>query len=110
MLSACVVVGPGPGGRPPVADRPTFAEGSWGDAGGVATATLSNGSFVSVANDTGNRVAEGNYRYVSQGNIEISYYSLLQQKQIRANCSNGGTGTLLCTNDSGQQFQLYRRA
>lgn len=111
MVSGCVVDGPppsAPGGG--VGVRPNFADGTWGDAGGVATATLTNGQFVSVANDTGNRVAEGSYVYTGANSLSLNYFSTLRQTTIRANCLLANQTTLNCTNDAGQQFQLFRRS
>lgn len=112
LLSGCVIDAPPPGGAGGggAVARPGFADGSWGDASGVATATLTNGSFVSVANDTGNRVAEGSYVYTGTNSLSLNYYSLLRQTTIRANCLLANQTTLNCTNDTGQQFQLFRRS
>jgi hypothetical protein len=107
-LAGCVIEGPGPRNNPRVS-APTGFEGSWGDTGGVATATLRNGTFVSVANDTGNRVAEGSYRQVDSRMIELNYTSLLRNAQVRANCILATQNQLNCTNDAGQQFSLLRR-
>ncbi len=110
-LSGCVIDGPPPGGAGGnVASRPAFADGSWADASGVATATLTSGSFVSTANDTGNRLAEGSYVYTGSNSLSLNYFSLVRQSTIRANCILANASTLNCTNDGGQQFQLFRRA
>lgn len=114
-LSGCVAVGPGPGG-PGVDPRLRVVEGLWGDAGGVATASLTNGRFVNVANDTGNRVAEGTYSYTGRDpvtgrdTIALDFFSVVRETRIRANCILDTMTTLNCTNDSGQQFQLIRRS
>lgn len=107
-LAGCVIEGPAPS-RPTVAAAPSGFEGSWGDTGGVATSTLRNGQFVSTANDTGTRVAQGAYTQVNQTMIELNYTSLLRQTQVRANCALATANQLNCTNDSGQQFSLIRR-
>ena len=108
LLSGCVTGGaPGFGG--PQARAPAI-DGTWGDTGGVATSSLVNGRFVSIANDTGNRVAEGTYVYTGENSISLDFFSLLRQTRTRANCVLASQNTLNCTNDSGQQFQLFRRA
>jgi hypothetical protein len=109
LLSGCVIMdGPAPGGR--IASRSGPAEGNWGDTGGVATSSFMNGSFVTVANDTGNRLAEGSYRYVDSSNVEINFTSLVRQQQVRTNCLIITPSQMNCTSDSGSQFTLYRRA
>ncbi|WP_306118742.1 MULTISPECIES: hypothetical protein [unclassified Roseitalea] len=114
-LSGCVALTPPPGGGG-TDGRLRAVEGTWTDASGVATASLVNGRFVNVANDTGNRVAEGTYTYAGrdpvtgQPSITLSFFSLLRETRIRANCVLQNPNTLNCTNDSGQQFQLLRRS
>lgn len=109
-LAGCVIEAPNTrfGGGRTMAPQTGF-EGNWGDTGGVATSTLRAGSFVSVANDTGNRVAEGSYRQIDSRMIELNYTSLLRNTQVRANCILATQNQLNCTNDGGQQFSLIRR-
>ena len=109
MLGGCVIA-TAPGGGGPSANLAGAADGTWGDAGGVATSSLANGRFVSVANDTGNRVAEGTYVYTSRDSIALDFFSLLRQTRTQANCVLASANTLNCTNDTGQQFQLFRRS
>ncbi|MGB7431264.1 MAG: hypothetical protein WA921_02200 [Ahrensia sp.] len=109
-LAGCVIEGPGPNTRPSTPPPQTGFEGTWGDTGGVATSTLTGGQFISTANDTGTRVAEGSYTRVNPTMIELNYTSLLRQVQVRANCILATTNQLNCTNDAGQQFSLIRRS
>lgn len=106
-LGGCVIDDPGPGGGRFV--RSGAAEGNWADTGGVATSSFNGGVFVTVANDTGNRLAEGTYRYVGANNVEINFTSLVRGQQVRANCLIIGSSQMNCTNDSGSQFSLVRR-
>ena len=109
-LAGCTIPAPGIGGgiaTPVVRAGPL--DGSWGDAAGIASASLISGRFVSVANDTGNRVAEGTYTYTSRRSIALDYFSLLRETRIRANCVLADAVTLNCTDDGGQRFQLIRR-
>lgn len=108
-VAGCTIAAPGGGGIARAPANSGALDGAWGDTGGVATASLTNGRFVSVANDTGNRVAEGTYVYTSGQSIALDYFSLLRQTRIRANCVLANPATLNCTNDGGQQFQLVRR-
>jgi hypothetical protein len=106
VLSGCVVAGPS--APPPRPAGPTFAEGNW-NQGTLASYVFGNGSFVGTAADTGNKVADGNYRYISNNTIQISSYSSVQQKTIVANCLLvAGGSTMNCTNDSGLNFSLTR--
>lgn len=85
-------------------------DGQWMDAQGVAVSTFSNGQFVSVATDTGQRVSEGSYRFRDGRNIEISMTSLVRQTQLSVNCTLVAANQLNCTNSQGQNFVLTRRA
>ena len=113
-LTGCVAMGPASGG---FASDPRLraVEGTWGDTGGVATASLITGRFVNVANDTGNRVAEGTYAYTGQDpvtgrdTISLDFFSLVRETRVRANCILDTPTTLNCTNDGGQRFQLVRQ-
>lgn len=109
-LAGCTIAAPGGGGSARAPANVGVIDGTWGDTGGVATASLTSGRFVSVANDTGNRVAEGTYVYTSRESVALDYFSLLRQTRIRANCILANPTTLNCTNDGGQQFQLIRNA
>lgn len=110
LLAGCVIVDTPRGGGGASASFAGAADGTWADAGGVATSSLTNGRFVSVANDTGNRVAEGTYVYTGRDSIALDFFSLLRESRTRANCVLASANTLNCTNDSGQQFQLFRRS
>jgi hypothetical protein len=107
-LGGCVIDVPATGTRLP--SRSGAAEGNWGDTSGIATSTFSNGSFVTFANDTGNRLAEGSYRYVDAQNVEINFTSLVRQQRIRTNCLLISQAQMNCTSDSGSQFTLTRRS
>ncbi|WP_421857248.1 hypothetical protein [Oricola sp.] len=105
-LGGCVIDAPGSGGR--FGTYSGAAEGNWADSSGVATSRFNNGSFVTFANDTGNRLAEGTYRYNDARNIEINMRSLVRQTRIRTNCLIIGSRQMNCTSDSGAQFTLTR--
>ena len=105
-LGGCVMDGPGGYGY---TTRAGGVEGNWSDTSGVATSNFSGGLFVTVANDTGNRLAEGNYRYINGTTVEINYTSLVRHQQVRANCLLVNPSQMNCTNDAGSQFTLVRR-
>ena len=106
-LGGCVMDAPGPGYN--YSARSGAVEGNWSDTGGVATSSFTNGVFTTFANDTGNRLAEGSYRYVDARTIEINFTSLVRQQQVRANCIVVNPSQMNCTNDAGSQFTLVRR-
>lgn len=92
-----------------VAPRQTGVEGEWLDSQGVAVSTFAGGTFVTTATDTGNKLAEGNYRYQDQRTVEINMTSLIRQTQATVACSMVTTDQLNCTNSTGQRFTLTRR-
>uniref|UniRef100_UPI00339D749E hypothetical protein n=1 Tax=Aquibium sp. A9E412 TaxID=2976767 RepID=UPI00339D749E len=99
----------GPSGPRAVAPQ-GGVEGEWVDAQGVAVSRFSGGGFETVALDTGNRLAEGSYRYRDRRTVEISMTSLIRQTQLSVNCALVAPTQLNCTNSEGQQFVLTRRA
>lgn len=108
-LAGCVMDGPPPGYGYGYANRGGGVEGNWSDTGGVATSSFNNGVFVTVANDTGNELSRGGYRYIDDRNVEINFTSLVRNQQVRANCLLVNQSQMNCTNDAGSQFTLVRR-
>jgi len=108
-LGGCVVDGPGPGYGYGYTSRGAGVEGNWSDTGGVATSSFNNGVFSTVANDTGNALSRGSYRYIDDSNVEINFTSLVRNQQVRANCLLINPSQMNCTNDAGSQFTLVRR-
>lgn len=110
LLAGCVIDAPAPGARFTPRTTTGAAEGNWGDTGGVATSTFRNGTFTSYANDTGNPLAQGSYRYVDSRTIEVNFTSLVRQQQVRTNCLLVNNTQMNCTSNTGSQFTLVRRA
>lgn len=108
MLSGCIATGPNFRGGGTAPRTPSFAEGNW-QQGALASYIFGNGSFVGTATDTGNKVADGTYRYINANTIQISSFSAVQQKTIVANCLLVGSNIMNCTADSGSTFSLSRR-
>ncbi len=77
---------------------------------GVALSRFRNGAFETIANDTGNRLAEGSYRHRDASNVEISVTSLIRQTTTAVNCSMVTPTQLNCTGAAGNQFTLVRRS
>lgn len=107
MLSGCIATGPSFRSGPTPQRAPSFAEGNW-QQGALASYVFGNGSFVGTAADTGNKVADGTYRYINANTIQISSFSAVQQKTIVANCLLINGSTMNCTSDSGATFSLTR--
>ncbi|MEK1854459.1 MAG: hypothetical protein AAAC48_21985 [Phyllobacterium sp.] len=99
------------GGGPAQVSRPSDAvQGQWFDTSGVAFSNFNNGVFETRANDTKEKLAEGNYRFASANLIEIDLRSLARGTQSKVNCALVSAGQLNCTSSSGQQFSLTRRS
>ena len=109
ILSGCMSGGVQEGG-PSQVTRPTDAvQGQWFDTSGVAFSNFNGGVFETRANDTKEKLAEGNYRFASANLIEINLRSLVQGTQSKVNCALVNPSQLNCTSDSGAQFTLSRR-
>lgn len=106
-LSACT--GGGYSYRPPVAARPSSAEGSWVDANGVAVSTLNAGIFESVAVDTGQKLSDGSYTYRDASTIDLTINSIIRGTTTNATCFLATPSQLNCTNSEGIQFVLLRK-
>ncbi|MGE0500448.1 MAG: hypothetical protein AB7I79_02200 [Rhizobiaceae bacterium] len=108
FLAGCMGGGGGQS-LPPVSAAPTGVEGEWLSSDGVAMSRFNGGVFETVATDTGNKLAEGSYRYVDQRTVEITVISLIRQTTTAVNCALASTTQLNCTQSTGQQFILMRR-
>ena len=111
LLTLAGCMGGGGGGyQPPVVTTPQGGvEGEWMSADGVAISRFSGGVFETVATDTGNKLADGSYRYVDQRTVEITVMSLIRQTTSAVNCALATPTQLNCTASGGQQFILTRR-
>ncbi|MBZ9655841.1 hypothetical protein K9U38_13895 [Phyllobacterium sp. 2063] len=98
------------GGSAQVSKPSDSVQGQWFDTSGVAFSNFNNGVFETRANDTKEKLAEGNYRFASANLIEIDLRSLARGTQSKVNCALVSTGQLNCTSSSGQQFSLTRRS
>lgn len=97
----------------PYGNYPTFrgmsgVEGEWIGTDRVAVSEFNRGSFTSHATDTGNLLAQGNYRYVDDRDIEVTFTSLIRKQTIQANCALVAPDQMNCTSSSGAKFQLMR--
>lgn len=108
-LAGCMS-GPTSDGSAQVSKPSDGVQGQWFDTSGVAFSNFNNGVFETRANDTKEKLAEGNYRFASANLIEIDLRSLARGTQSKVNCALVSTGQLNCTSSSGQQFSLTRRS
>lgn len=107
LLSACASSnGPGVG---PVTVAPAGVEGEWLSADGVAVSRFSGGVFETVATDTGNKLADGNYVHLDTKTVQITVVSLIRQTTSTVNCALATSTQLNCTSSTGQQFILTRK-
>lgn len=107
MLAGCTMTGPV---GPPRISQPAGVDGEWIGTDGVAISNFSGGQFRSTATDTGQLLATGSYRYVSQSLIEITINSVIRNTTSKANCAVATSRQLNCTSATGAQFVLVRRA
>lgn len=106
-LSACQTQGP-VGGNVPVVNRTQSGiDGNWVDANGI-TSSFNSGIFVTRTTDTNEKLAEGNYRHLSQQLVEIDMRSLVRGTTSKVNCALVSTNQLNCTSSAGSQFSLQR--
>ena len=101
-LAGCMSAGPIGG---PIVSKPSGVEGEWMSTDGVAISRFAGG----VATDTGNKLADGNYRYADNRTVEITVISLIRQTTTNVNCALANPSQLNCTSSTGQQFVLTRR-
>lgn len=90
--------------------RPAGIDGDWVGTDGVAVSSFVGGTFTSRATDTGQVLAQGNYSYRDQQNIDISFRSLIRNTTVNAACIVVSPSQMNCTSSSGAQFTLVRRA
>jgi hypothetical protein len=107
ILAGCVAAGPGGG---PGANASSPFEGEWMSTDGVAISRFSGGVFETIATDTGNKLADGNYHLVDARTAAITVRSLIRQTTSNVNCALAAPTQLNCTSSTGQQFVLTRRA
>lgn len=105
LVAGCVA-GPQMGGRPALSG----VEGEWVGTDGIAISSFSAGQFRSTATDTGRVLSTGSYRYLDNRMIEVTINSVIRQSTSRANCALVDYRQLNCTNETGAQFTLVRRA
>ena len=98
--------GPGAGTPPPSSGF----NGDWMSTDGVAISRFDNGRFETLATDTGNKLAEGNYTQTGPTSVSISVTSLIRQTTTQVNCAMVSQTQLNCTSSAGAQFSLVRRA
>lgn len=101
--------GSGMASLPPSAGSSPF-EGDWISTDGVAVSRFTNGFFETLATDTGNKLAEGNYNQLDNSTVTISVTSLIRQTTTQVNCALVTSTQLNCTSSTGQQFSLTKRS
>lgn len=114
-LAGCTFDGPRYGGgygSGPVARAPSNAVvGSWSTGDGVATTRFNpGGTFEVFANDTGSKLAEGTYRFVSSNDVQLNGFSLLRQQPVNNNCRLVSSNQLNCTSAEQITSVMVRRA
>lgn len=111
-LAGCQGVGGPPGSGGPIAGTPPPSsgfDGEWVSTDGVALSRFRSGYFETLATDTGNKLAEGNYTQTGPTSVSISVTSLIRQTTTQVNCAMVTQTQLNCTSSAGSQFSLVRR-
>lgn len=112
-LAGCQAVnGPPPRSGGPIASAPppsSHFDGDWVSTDGVAISRFTHGRFETLATDTGNKLAEGNYTQTGPSAVSISVTSLIRQTTTQVNCAMVTQTQLNCTSSAGAQFSLVRR-
>ena len=110
MISLAGCMSGGPSSPPSMAQPASGVEGNWISTDGVAVSRFSGGVFTTTALDTGNKLADGSYRMAGASTVEITVTSLIRNTTTNVNCALVTQNQLNCTNTTGQQFVLTRRA
>lgn len=92
-----------------IAVQPAGVDGDWISTDGIAISRFRGGRFETVATDTGNKLAEGSYRYADARTVEISLRSLIRQTVTNVDCTLATRTQLNCTSSEGNRFVLVRR-
>ncbi|MGC4025046.1 MAG: hypothetical protein QM744_07730 [Mesorhizobium sp.] len=109
-LAALAGCSTGGGSSPTRVAAASPVDGEWLSTDGVAVSRFQGGVFSTSATDTGNKLAEGSYRFTENKMISITGTSLIRQTPIAFNCLLATPQQLNCTNATGQNFSLNRRA
>lgn len=111
-LAACTTYGPGDnngGSTLPTMPATSGIDGGWVDANGISS-SFNGGLFETRTTDTNEKLAEGNYRYLSPRLVEIDLRSIVRGTTSKVNCALVTTNQLNCTTSTGAQFSLTRKA
>lgn len=85
-----------------------IANGAWASSDGIYRAEFNNGTFRSVANDTGEVLSQGNYTVNSETSLQISWRGNVSGKFNSAKCTKPDVNTMNCVDESGKSFSLLR--
>jgi hypothetical protein len=111
-LAACTTYAPidnGGGNNLPTRPANAGIDGAWMDANGISS-SFNGGIFETRTTDTNEKLAEGNYRYMSPRLVEIDMRSIVRGTTSKVNCALVTQGQLNCTTSTGAQFSLTRKA
>ncbi|OCW08495.1 hypothetical protein ABT41_14890 [Brucella melitensis] len=107
-LAACETTGPGSGNAPIIAHTPAGIEGSWVDPNGIAS-SFNGGIFETRTTDTNEKLAEGNYLYLSPQLVEINMRSIVRGTTSKVNCALVSPTQLNGPSSAGSRFSPTRR-
>ncbi|AHB02854.1 outer membrane lipoprotein [Brucella ceti TE28753-12] len=78
------------------------------DPNGIAS-SFNGGIFETRTTDTNEKLAEGNYLYLSPQLVEINMRSIVRGTTSKVNCALVSPTQLNCTSSAGSRFSLTRR-
>lgn len=84
--------------------------GRWAPDGGGYTAIFNNGSFQTLATDTGNVISQGSYLAQSVQQVDLNWTSNITGQPNSASCQRPNANLLTCTDAGGKAFTLRRVA
>ena len=84
--------------------------GNWAPDGGGYTAVFRNGTFQTVATDTGNVISQGSYVAQSVAQVDLNWTSNITGQPNSAKCQRPDPNSLICTDAGGKSFTLRRIA
>ena len=82
--------------------------GAWQPDGGGYTARFDNGSFSTIAADTGGLISQGSYIVQSESQVQLQWKSNITGLDNSAQCERPDPNVMECRDAGGRTFVLRR--
>lgn len=82
--------------------------GTWQPDGGGYTARFDNGTFSTVAADTGGLISQGSYIVQSESQVQLQWKSNITGLDNSAQCNRPDPNSMECRDAGGKSFVLRR--